>query len=286
MNLRVNQNENSKIYKPNRNSTLGFSIWNEMFAELVQSRELIIRLFIRDISARYKQSVLGIIWTFIMPIFAVGVFVYLNYSGVLNVGETKIPYPAYALLGITIWQLFATGITSSTGSLVGAGNLIGKINFAKESLVISSLAQTVFDFLIRTALIAVVFLIYGITPSWTTIFLPIAIVPLILLTLGFGFILSVLNAVFRDVSQIISFVITFFLFITPVLYPVPTTEPMMTLTKFNPVATLVIGARDLVIEGGLTQTYEFMYSAIFSLILFLLSWRMFHIMEPKIAERI
>lgn len=275
-----------KVYKPNRNSTLGFSIWKEMIAELVHSRELIVRFTLRDISARYKQSVLGILWTFIMPLFSVGIFVYLNYSGVFNVGETSIPYPAYALLGVTIWQLFATGITSCTGSLTGAGSLIGKINFAKEALVISSLAQTIFDFLIRVILIAGVFAIYQIIPSWTIIFIPLALIPLILLTLGLGFMLSILNAIVRDTSQIITFAVTFLLFATPVLYPAPTIEPIATLNRINPIASLVIGARDLVIEGGLTQPNEFMYASIFSLVLFLFSWRMFYIIEPKIAERV
>ena len=281
-----NVNKYSIVYKPNRNSTLGLSIWEEMYLELVQSRELITRLLIRDVTSRYKQSLFGVLWTFIMPVFAVGTFVYLNYSGVLNIGETKIPYPAYALLGMTLWQLFATGITGCTGSLAGAGNLITKINFAKESLVISALAQTVFDFLIRIVLVTGVFVIYGIIPSWTTIFLPIALIPLLLLTLGFGFSLSILNSAFRDVNQIISFSVTFLLFITPVLYPAPTSEPMATLNKFNPIAALIIGARDLVIEGGFTQPNEFMYATIFSLIIFLFSWRMFHMTETKIAERV
>lgn len=149
MKLDQTGNNGTKIYQPNRNVTSSFSIWKEMFSELSQSKELIARLSMRDFSARYKQSVLGILWTFIMPLFTVGTFVYLNYSGVFNLGETSIPYPAYALLGVTLWQLFATGVTACTGSLAGAGNLIGKINFAKESLILSSLSQTIFDFLIR-----------------------------------------------------------------------------------------------------------------------------------------
>ena len=257
-----------------------------MFSELSQSRELIQRLFIRDISARYKQSILGILWTFVMPLFSVGIFVYLNYSGIFNLGETSIPYPAYALLGVTIWQLFATGITGCTGSLAGAGNLIGKINFAKESLIFSSIAQTIFDFLIRILLLAGVFAIYGIVPAWTTIFLPLALIPLLLLTLGLGTILSILNAIVRDTGQMVSFLITFLLFVTPVLYPPPTIEPIATLNALNPIAILVIGARDLVIEGGLTQPTEFMYASVFSIILFMFAWRAFHMMEPKIAERV
>jgi len=275
-----------KTYQPNRNATSSFSIWKEMFSELSQSKELILRLSMRDFSARYKQSVLGILWSFIMPIFTVGTFIYLNYSGIFNIGKTSIPYPAYALLGVTLWQLFANGISACTGSLASAGNLIGKINFAKESLIFSSIGLAIFDFLINAVLVTTVFAIYQIVPSWTIIFLPFALIPLLLLILGFGLILSVLNAVIRDTSKMIPLVMTFLLFITPVLYPAPTIEPMMTLNKLNPIGVLVIGARDLVIEGGLTQPVEFTYVSVFSLLLFLFSWRAFHMMEPRIAERV
>jgi lipopolysaccharide transport system permease protein len=275
-----------KIYKPNRNAKLGFSIWKEMISDLAQSRELIIRFAIRDFSARYKQSILGVIWTFILPLITVGTFVYLNYSGVFNLGETNIPYPAYALLGVTIWQLFATGITACTGSLVSAGNLVSKINFAKESLVFSSIAQTIFEFLIRIFLLIIVFGIYHIVPSWTVIFLPLALIPLLLLTLGLGLIFSILNGIFRDIAYIISIATTFLLFLTPVLYPPPTIEPIAALNKINPIGILVIGARDIVIAGGLTQPHEFIYATAFSIFFFLLSWRAFYIMEPRITERI
>lgn len=278
--------ERIKIYEPNGKARLGISIWKEMLLELADSRDLIIRFFIRDISARYRQSVFGIIWTFIMPFFTVGTFVYLNYSGVFNLGEISIPYPAYAILGLTIWQLFATGITGCTISLSGAGNLITKINFAKESLVFSSLAQTIFDFSIRIFLIAGVFAVYHITPSWTIIFLPFVLLPLLLLTVGLGFILSILNGMFRDTSQIVLLATTLLLFITPVLYPSPAIEPIATLNRINPVGILVIAARDLVIGGTLTQPNEFIYSTIFSIIIFLISWRAFHIAEPRMAERV
>ncbi len=280
------QKKNNKIYEPNRNAKLGFAIWKEMFLELVQSRELVMRFAIRDIIANYKQSILGVLWVFIMPLFTVATFVYLNYSGVFNIGETSIPYPAYALLGVTIWQIFGSGITACTNSLTLSGNIITKINFAKESLIFSSLARTIFDFLIRVILLAGVFAIYKVIPSWTIIFLPFAIIPILLFTLGLGFIVAVLNGVFRDTIQIVSIAITFLMFITPVLYPPPTMEPIATLNRINPIGILVIGVRDIVISGALTQQNEFIIASIFSLFLFLFSWRAFHMMEPRIAERV
>ncbi len=279
-------NNRIKVYEPNRNAKLGFAIWKEIFSEIVLSKELVIRFFIRDITATYRQSILGILWTLIMPLFTVATFVYLNYSGVFNIGETSIPYPAYALLGVTLWQLFAAGITECTGSLTKAGNLIGKINFAKEALIFSSLGRTIFEFLIRIILLAGVFAIYKIVPSWTIIFLPIALIPILLLTIGFGFIFSLLNGIFRDTTQIVTMATTFLMFITPILYPPPTMEPIASLNKINPVGILVMGARDLIIYSEITQFNEFIFASLFSLIFFLFTWRAFHMIEPRIAERV
>ena len=77
----------------------------------------------RDLSARYRQSVFGYIWAIMPAIATVITFTYLNRSKILPIGETDIPYPAYVLLGMTVWQLFTTGLTRTTQSLVGAGSL-------------------------------------------------------------------------------------------------------------------------------------------------------------------
>ena len=117
------------LYFPNRHLKIGMRIWKEMFRDLIRSRELTGRLFIRDFLAKYKQTVLGILWAAIMPLVMVGTFIFLNRSGVVNIGKTDIPYPVFALLGLSIWQLFATGLTACTNSILQHGGIVAKINF-------------------------------------------------------------------------------------------------------------------------------------------------------------
>ena len=126
-------------------------------------------------------AVLGMAWAVIMPLVMVGTFVFLNRTGVISIGQTDIPYIAFALLGLSIWQLFATGLTACTNSIVQGGTMVIKINFPKESLVIAALAQSVFEFLVRVGLLAVVFTIYKIMPSVMTLLLPLTLIPLMLL---------------------------------------------------------------------------------------------------------
>lgn len=97
-------------YRPGQNSGWGYDVWHERFSELIDSHELIWWLFLRNFKAKYRQTVLGFQWALIMPLLAVGTFVFLNRAGILNIGKVDIPYPAYALLGLTIRHISAGGL--------------------------------------------------------------------------------------------------------------------------------------------------------------------------------
>ena len=112
-----------------------------MFAELVESRRLIWLLILRDISVRYRQSILGYVWAVIPQLATVGVFALLHASRVLPIGGTRITYVAYALWGVGAWQLFAGCLSSCMTSLVSSGTLVTKVNFPREALVIAALGQ-------------------------------------------------------------------------------------------------------------------------------------------------
>ncbi len=280
-------NKQVKLYQPDAQLKMGwFVIWREMFDELISSRELIWRLFVRDFLAKYKQTVLGILWALIMPLLMVGTFIFLNRAGVMNIGKTDVPYPVFALLGLSIWQLFATGLTACTNSILQGGSMVVKINFPKESLVIAALAQSIFGFLVRIGLLVVVFAIYKVIPSWSTLLLPLALIPLMLLTLGLGFLLSLLNVLMRDITYIVTLMTTFLLFLTPVLYPSPSSGFLATLNIYNPLSVLVTGARDLVIFGYMKEPSQFLSASLISLVIFLISWRIFHLVEARMAERV
>jgi len=272
-----------RIYEPHKQLKQGIKIWREMFQELYDFHELIWRLFARDLSAKYKQSLFGNVWSLIMPLVAIGTFMYLNHAGILHIKKTFMPYPLYALIGLSIWQLFSTGLTSGANSLIGAGDLVTKINFPREVLVIASMAQSVFDFLIKFVMIVVFFFIFHYLPSWKIIFFPFALLPLLCLTLGLSLILSLLNGVVRDMANIISLLLMFLMFLTPVLYPMPT---HFLLLKLNFLSPLINTPRGIIADGSIHQPLYFLLSSIFSLLVLLIAWRVFHLAETKIPERI
>ena len=272
------------VYEPGQRAGWRLSIWRDIFRELAGSRELIWRLFVRDFLARYKQTALGFLWVVITPLVAVGTFMFLQKSGILNIGDVGIPYPAWALLGLSIWQLFAGGVMSCNGSITAGGSMVVKINFPKETLVFVAMSHTVVDVLIRLALVVVVFALYGIAPAWTVILFPLSLVPLFLFTLGLGLLLAALNSLVRDVGNFVSLVTIFLLFMTPVLW---TQKPGLfaEVSKYNPLSGLLSAPRDLVISGFIKEPFHYLWASVFSFVLFWVAWRVFHIAEIRIAER-
>jgi homopolymeric O-antigen transport system permease protein len=265
------------IYIPAGIRRNGLSGWKIMFADIMESRRLIWLLILRDISVRYRQSIFGYFWVVVPQILTVSIFAFLNASRVLPIGGTRIPYVAYALWGMSVWQLFANSVASCTTSLVSSGSLVTKVNFSREALVIAALGQPVFDFLIRLCPVAAIFFWYGVVPSWGIIFMPVMLVPVIFLALGLGLIFSIGNLVIRDTGNAIGMALTIGMFLTPVLYPPPVRWPFFVVNVLNPLSPLLAATQDLIALGFLSGREMFVASSIFSLALFLAGWRVFRI---------
>jgi len=276
--------QQARVYEPHKQLKQGIMIWKEMFREIYDYHELLWRLFVRDLSAKYKQSLLGNAWCLLMPFVAIGTFMYLNHVGILHIQQTSMPYPLYALIGLSVWQIFATGLNSGANSLVGAGDLVTKINFPREVLVIASMAQSVFEFLIKFALVLVFFFVFNYVPSWKIIFFPFILLPLLFLTVGLSLVLALLNGVMRDIGNIVSLFLMFLMFLTPVLYPVPTKNFL--LLKLNFLSPLINAPREIIADGTIHQPGLFGVASVISLLIFLMSWRIFHLAETKIPERL
>lgn len=273
----------TKTYEPNKYLKLGVKIWVEMFQELMECRELIWRLFVRNLTAKYKQAAFGYVWVLITPFIAIGTFMFLNRAGILNIGDTDMPYPLFALIGLSVWQLFSTGLTNGCNSLVSAGDMISKINFPREVLVFSSMAQALFEFMVKYILILIGFIVFQWMPSWGIIFFPLAVFPLFILTLGLSLILSLINGVVRDTVNVVTLLTTFLMFLTPVLYPISVEKSIFFL--LNPLAPLIDAPRNLIIYGYIQEPRSFISASGLSVLIFFMAWRLFHLVETKIPER-
>jgi len=274
-------------YEPDNSLKKGYlSIFSEIYSEFKKNRWLTYQLFKRDFFALYKQSFIGVLWAFIIPLVSVGTFILLNRSGIFSIGDINVPYPIYAILGMAFWQLFSTGLITSSNSLVKAGSMIAKINFSKKSLVIASAGQSIVSFLIQLILVIILFIYYKITPSTVMLLIPLFMIPIMLLTLGLGFILSLLNGIMRDIGNILSVLITFLMFLTPILYAKPSTGMLARITNYNLLYYLVSAPRELVLTGTISEWKGFLISSAISIIIFIACLIVFHLTETRVAERI
>lgn len=271
------------MYTPDSIRRRGWRVWSTIINEFLNSRELIWRLILRDIAARYRQSMFGYLWAVLPSIVTVIVFAALTQSQTIPVAETALPYVAYALWSISVWQLFAGCLSACTNSLVSAGSLVSKVNFPKEALVIAAMGHPLLDFMIRLVLVAFVFIWYGVPFKAQMIFVPFILLPAILLAIGLSFVLSIINLVLRDIGSILGVTLTFGMFLTPVLYPPPTTWPSSLINILNPLSPVLIASQDVIAYGSLLQPQAFLFSSLFSMLVFLVGWRLFRLTIYRVS---
>lgn len=262
------------------------ALFKGIFNELLRNRWLTWQLFKRDFSATYKQSLFGVFWAFVLPLISVGTFLILNRSGIITVGDTGAPYMIYALLGLVLWQLFATGLIAAATSLVKAGNMIVKINFSKKSLVLASHGQALVSSLIQLLLLAGLFLTSGYAPRPFIWLLPLLALPLFLLTIGLGFILAILNGIARDIGNALAILLTFLMFLTPVLYARPRSGMLTVLNRYNILYYLIAVPRDLILKGRTGELGPYLACSALVVAVMMLCLAAFHVAETRISERI
>jgi lipopolysaccharide transport system permease protein len=127
---------------------------------------------------------------------------------------------------------------------------------------------------------------YGFAPSTAILLVPLVIIPILFLTLGLGFLLSILNGIMRDIGNVMGLLMTFFMFLTPVLYAKPKMGILMRMTKYNPLYYLVSGARDLVLTGTISEPEGFFVTVFSSFVTFVICLVVFHLTETRISERV
>ncbi|MFH2107714.1 MAG: ABC transporter permease [Chrysiogenia bacterium] len=275
------------FYEPDNSLKNGyFAMFAEITREIKNSRWLIIQLFKRDLLATYKQSFIGIFWVLILPLVSVLTFIILNHSGIFTVGQLDVPYPLFAVWGLTFWQTFSTGLLAASNSLVKAGAMVVKINFSKKALVIASACQALIPLAVLTTLSFLLCLVYGFLPTMWIILIPILALPLLILLLGLGLILALLNGIIRDIGNILAMLITFLLFLTPILYPLPKGGGLARISQLNPLYYLINLPRDLILFGKSPHWTGFIWSSFAALLAFLLCLAAFHLTETRVAERI
>jgi lipopolysaccharide transport system permease protein len=214
-------------------------------AELWRYRDLLLVLVWRDISANYRQSLIGFGWAVFKPVFTLAVFT-LVFGKIANLPSDNIPYPLFCFAGLIPWLYFATCLQGTSQSVVGSGYLVTKVYFPRLILPLTNVVSGLMDFGIQFVLFLGMVLWYrfvlneGPGLGWGVLLVPCLVAMCMLVALSVGLWLTALNVKYRDIGQLVPFLIQMWMWLTPVVYPssmVP--ERLRLLFGLNPMTGVV-----------------------------------------------
>ncbi|MDX6403375.1 MAG: lipopolysaccharide transport system permease protein [Blastocatellia bacterium] len=272
------------VIQPNRS-------WSAFDArELWAHRELLYFLTLRDLKARYKQTLLGALWVVLQPLLMTLVFtVFLGMLARVR-PPSGLPYPVFVYSGLLPWMFISGGILGCSASLIGNANLLTKVYFPRVLLPAANLGTRLLDFAISLVILVGLILIYRVVfhyqvaPTWRLAALPFVLALMTLFTLSVGTFVSSLNVKYRDVGVALPVLIQLWMFTSPIVYPpsyVP--EKWRTLYSLNPIVGLIEGFRAALL-GTELPILAITFSASFTIIALVCAAYVFRRTEKGFAD--
>jgi lipopolysaccharide transport system permease protein len=238
----------------------------------------------RTIRARYQQSVLGILWAIAQPLAMMFVFTIL-FTRIIPVDTGGIPYVVFSYSALVPWTLFLTSVTDMIESLVANMNLVSKIYFPRDILVISVMMARLLDFSIASSILLLLLLYYHLpvfTKEW--LFLPLILLIQLCLSLGLGLFGSATNVFLRDVRHLFALILQLWFYATPIIYPVTMIpENLRPFYYLNPMAGVITAYRSVLIYQTPPDTY-LVLSGIVSVLVLIIGYLVFKRLEPNFAD--
>ncbi len=255
--------------------------------ELLKYRDLLWMLARRDITVRYKQSVMGFFWAILMPLLIVGAGVLVRFVFSMSSGKH---IDSAVLASVTLkslpWAFFMSALRFGTNSLVGNSNLVTKIYFPREIFPIAAVLASLFDAMIASGVIILVLILTRVGVSIHLFWIPILLLLIVIFTIGLAMFLSCANLFFRDVKYLVDVFLTFGIFFTPVFYDARMAHKWAPLLLINPLGSLLEAMNDVVVRHQAPSYPWLAYAAVCAVGGLVVSWMIFHRAEEKFAESI
>jgi len=253
------------------------------FPEMWRYKELLYFLTWRDVAVRYKQTVLGAAWAVLQPLATMVIFTLL-FGRLAKIPSDGVPYPIFAYAGLLPWMFFSNAVTNSGNSLVGSQNLITKIYFPRMFIPMAAIGAGLVDFAIAASVLGCLMVYYGIQLTWSFLLVPLLVIQTTALATGVGLLLSALNVKYRDVRYVVPFALQFWMFASPVIYPISfVPEEYRSLVLLNPLSGLIDGYR-AALFGNPLDPKSLLISAMLTLLVLVVSLYSFRRMERQFAD--
>ncbi len=273
------------VYTPESSLANPIRMLRDMFHDLLASRELAWRLAVRDMSAMYRQSFLGLLWALILPLANTVVWIFLSSSGIVSVGDTDLPYPVYVFAGTMLWAIFMDAVNSPLQVNTAAKGMLAKINFPREALVLAGIYQSLFNASIKIVLLIVGLAIMGIYPGWSIVLFPIGLLSLIMVGTMIGLMFTPVGLLYTDIGRGLPLLMQFLMYLTPVVFPIPKAGWSALVFEANPLTPLIMTTRQWLTGMPTDQLGYFMLVNGVTLLLLLVFWAIYRLAMPILIER-
>lgn len=258
----------------------------DLMRDLAACRELSWRLLIRNISARYRQTLLGYFWAIFPPLATTAIWLFLTRERVVSINVGNVPYPVFLVTGTILWQTFADAIQVPVRVISESKSMLAKINFPREALPVTAFGECWFNVGVRAIILAAAYMYLGFTPAASLPLALIGILAMIVLGLMIGLLLSPFALLYQDVSNGLVLICQVWMYCSPVIYLPKTTGWMGILNRFNPVSPLLCQTRDWILGGPNTFLEPAMQVFGLTAVGMLIAFVVYRVALPRAIERI
>lgn len=255
-----------------------------IFKNLYEYRELLKTSVLKDIRGKYKNSFLGVLWSFLNPLLQIAVYAFV-FDKILGAGEPN--YAVFICCGLIPWTFFSAAISRSSFTMIENGNILKKVFFPREILPISVISAEAVNFIISSIIIVAFVLFSGLGFSWHWIFYPFLLLVLYLFLIAISFFVSSITVYFRDLQHFIGVFLQLLFYATPIAYAssrVP--ESFSWVIKLNPVAYVIDGFRSIFIYHTTPELLPLLAIIGVSLLLCIIGYLVFSKLQKGFAEEL
>ena len=263
------------------------------FKEIWRYRDLMMLFVKRNIITQYKQTVLGPLWFLIQPLMTTVMYMVV-FGGIAKIYTDGLPQPLFYLAGISFWQYFADCLNKTSNTFVSNAGIFGKVYFPRLVTPLSDVISNLLRFGIQFGLFLAVYAYYAIFTdvqihtNWYALMLPILVMMLAGLALGFGILFSSMTTKYRDLQLLLSFFVSLWMYATPVIYPLSTiTNPTLRLVmQLNPLTGIVEFFKYGMLGVGVHEWWMLGYSFVFMVILLAIGIVVFNKVQKSFMDTV
>lgn len=257
----------------------------EMAGEQYTYRELLYQMTRRDLLLRYKQTVMGFGWAVFMPLVNTAVFSVI-FTRVAPL-QMDMPYPLFAYCGLLAWNFSASSMRFAVTSLTANSSLVTKVYFPREIFPLSAVLVSLVDFAVGSIVLVALMAYYQVVPTAAAAALPWVLLVHFMFTLGMALVLAMANLFYRDVKYLFELVVTVWMFMSAVLYPVNRVGGLTgQLMAINPMTPILEAYRDVLLRGRVPETTSFLITTAVAATFLVVAWVIFHRAEYEFAESV